>query len=56
MKGGARDCPYTYMRDMVQGSYEVPWASEVEQKDGASCGFEPPSREYAGQEEPPAMP
>jgi formamidase len=47
VKGGARDCPYTYMQDMVAGRYKLPWESEVQVTDGTSCGFEKPTREYA---------
>ncbi len=25
VKGGARDCPYTYMQDLVAGRYQLPW-------------------------------
>jgi formamidase len=48
VKGGAQDCPYTYMHDLVAGAYRLPWESEVVHRDGASCGFEPPTRVYAG--------
>jgi formamidase len=47
VKGGARDCPYTYMKDLVAGSYRLPWESEVVVTDGSSCGFDEPVREYA---------
>jgi formamidase len=47
VKGGARDCPYTYMEDLVAGRYELPWESEVVHVDGTSCGFAPPTRKYA---------
>jgi formamidase len=46
VKGGARDCPYTFMRDLVAGRYHLPWEDEVKVKDGTSCGFPPPTREY----------
>jgi formamidase len=46
VKGGARDCPYTYMQDMVAGRYKLPWETEVQITDGTSCGFEKPAREY----------
>lgn len=46
VKGGARDCPYTYMKDMVAGRYRLPWESEVAVTDGTSCGFAPPTRDY----------
>jgi formamidase len=47
VKGGARDCPYTFMHDMVAGRYRLPWEEQVVHKDGTSCGFEAPTREYA---------
>jgi formamidase len=46
VKGGARDCPYTYMQDMVAGRYRLPWESEVLVTDGTSCGFPAPVREF----------
>ena len=46
VKGGAQDCPYTFMHDMVAGKYKLPW--DVELTDGTSCGFEPPTRSYQG--------
>lgn len=46
VKGGARDCPYTYMQDLVEGKYELPWEDEVEVTDGSSCGFDIPTRYY----------
>jgi formamidase len=49
VKGGARDCPYTFMHDMVAGRYRLPWESEVRVVDGTSCGFDAPTREYEGQ-------
>lgn len=48
VKGGAQDCPYTYMQDLVKGKYRLPWEDEVIHKDGTSCGFPVPSREYKG--------
>lgn len=44
VKGGAQDCPYTYMHDMVAGRYKLPW--DVEVKDGTPCGFPAPTRTY----------
>ncbi len=44
VKGGAQDCPYTYMQDMLDGTYKLP--CKVEVTDGSSCGFEPPTRSY----------
>ena len=46
VRGGARDCPYTYMKDLVAERYELPWESEVEHVDGTSCGFAKPTRDY----------
>jgi formamidase len=48
VKGGAGDCPYTYMRDLVSGSYRLPWEDEVVHVDGGAFGFDPPSRLYGG--------
>lgn len=50
VKGGAQDCPYTYMHDMAAGKYKLTWKVEV--TDGTSCGFAPPTREYQGAEAP----
>ncbi len=44
--GGAQDCPYTFMQDMVAGRYRLPWEDEVQVKDGTSCGFPVPNRAY----------
>jgi formamidase len=44
---GARDCPYSFMRDLVAGSYQLPWEDDVVHRDGTSCGFPLPSREYS---------
>src|SRR3954469_5877049 len=38
--GGASDCPYTFMHDLVAGKYRLPWEEEVVHKDGRACGFE----------------
>jgi formamidase len=46
VKGGAQDCPYTFMQDMVAGRYRLPWDAEIVEKDGSSCGFAPPTRAY----------
>ena len=46
--GGAGDCPYTYMEDLVNGRYRLPWEDEVVVKDGTSEGFPKPTRSYAG--------
>ena len=45
--GGAQDCPYTFMHDMVAGKYRLPWEAEVKIVDGTGCGFPVPTRSYA---------
>ena len=47
VKGGAGDCPYTFMHDLVAGRYRVPWEDSVEIKDGTSCGLPAPTRLHA---------
>jgi formamidase len=44
--GGARDCPYTYMEDLVKGQYHLPWEDEVVHTDGSAFGFPKPTRHY----------
>jgi formamidase len=44
LAGGAMDCPYTFMHDMVNGRFRLPWEDEVVVKDGTSCGFAAPTR------------
>jgi formamidase len=46
VRGGAGDCPYSYMQDLVAGRYRLPWEAEVRITDGTSCGFPAPSRAY----------
>jgi formamidase len=46
VKGGAQDCPYTYMHDLIAGRYRLPWEDKVEYVDGTSCGFPAPTRVY----------
>jgi len=48
VKGGAQDCPYTFMQDMVAGQFELPWEAEVVHTDGQSCGFATPTRHFLG--------
>lgn len=45
--GGAEDCPYTFMQDLVAGNYKLPWEDQVVVKDGTSCGFPKPVRKYS---------
>lgn len=46
VKGGAGDCPYTYMRDLMHGKYKQAEDEEVVIRDGRSCGFEMAKAEY----------
>jgi len=48
VNGGAGDCPYTYMHDLVGAKYRLPWEDQVKIKDGTSCGFPVPNRSYGG--------
>jgi len=43
VEGGASDCPYSYMRDLVAGKWKTAEDGEVTVKDGTSCGFPPPT-------------
>jgi len=54
VKGGAQDCPYTYMHDLAAGRYRVPWEDAVQVVDGTSCGFPAPTRSYGAGQTPPA--
>ena len=56
VKGGAQDCPYTYMTDMAAGRYKLPWNDKVQVTDGTSCGFAAPTRSYIGPESHPLVP
>jgi len=48
VKGGAQDCPYTYMTDLADGKYRLPWEDDVKVTDGTPCGFDAPTRTYKG--------
>lgn len=50
VKGGARDCPYTYMQDLAAGQYRLPWEDDIAVTDGTSCGFPAPTRSFGGKE------
>ena len=47
VEGGAGDCPYTFMQDLVAGRYRLPWEDRVRVTDGTSCGFAKPARTYS---------
>jgi formamidase len=44
--GGAQDCPYTFMQDLVAGTYRLPGEASVKVTDGTSSGFAKPQRRY----------
>ncbi|OQO06904.1 hypothetical protein B0A48_07470 [Cryoendolithus antarcticus] len=44
--GGAQDCPYTYMTDLVAGKYKQVGEEEVKVTDGTGCGIEKPTAKY----------
>lgn len=48
ISGGAGDCPYTYMQDLMAGRYRLPWENEVRVTDGIGFGFPAPTRLYGG--------
>jgi formamidase len=49
VKGGATDCPYTYMTDLAAGAYRLPWEDDIVHVDGTSCGFARPTAVYEPQ-------
>ena len=53
VKGGAQDCPYTYMQDLVGRPLPPAVGGQVKVTDGTSCGFpapDPPLRRSRCQE------
>jgi formamidase len=44
--GGAQDAPYSYMHDLINGRYRLPWEDEVKVTDGTPSGFVAPTRRY----------
>ena len=42
--GGAQDCPYSYMQDLVDSRYRLPWEADVLHVDGtlSATGKKPP--------------
>ena len=46
VRGGAGDCPYTYMHDLAAGRYRLPWEESVQVVDGTGCGLPEPARRY----------
>lgn len=43
---GAQDCPYTYMKDLVDGKYKQNGEEHVKVTDGTSCGIAKPTKTY----------
>jgi len=50
VKGGATDCPYTFMHDMVNHRYALPWDKNVVVTDGRDFGFSAPERSYQSED------
>lgn len=46
VRGGAGDCPYTYMQDLAAGRYRLPWEDTVQVIDGTGCGLAAPTRTF----------
>ncbi|MGV8832239.1 MAG: formamidase [Devosia sp.] len=44
--GGAQDAPYSYMHDLINGRYRLPWEDSVKVTDGTSSGFDKPDRRF----------
>ena len=49
VKGGAADCPYKYMQDLMHGRYKQAEDEEVMVKDGTICGFEKAIAEFVNE-------
>lgn len=46
VEGGAGDCPYGFMRDLVNGVYKPHGEERVKVKDGSACGIEKPTAKH----------
>lgn len=46
VEGGAQDCPYTFMQDLVAGRYRLQWEDSVKVTDGTPSGYQRPTRRY----------
>jgi formamidase len=46
VKGGAGDCPYTFMQDLVAERYRLPWEADIKVTEGTGFGFPKPTRLY----------
>jgi hypothetical protein len=45
-KGRRDGLPYTFMQDMVAGTFRLPWEDQVKVTDGTPCGFPAPTRVF----------
>lgn len=45
VKGGAKNPNFTYMNDLVNGTYKVPWEDDIVVKDGSIYGYPEPRDE-----------
>lgn len=46
VKNGAQDCPYTYMKDLVERKYKQYGEERVKVTDGTGCGIAKPTADY----------
>lgn len=44
VEGGMNDAPYTYMQDLQNGEYKLPWENEIVHTDGQAYGFPAPRK------------
>jgi formamidase len=44
VEGGVMDAPYTYMDDLRNGTYSLPWEDKIKHKDGQAYGFDAPRK------------
>ncbi|KAF2122078.1 formamidase [Lophiotrema nucula] len=49
VKGGAGDCPYTYMQDLMKGEYKQVEDADVGIKDGQVFGYAAPATEFVSE-------
>jgi formamidase len=52
VKGGAQDCPYTFMQDMVAGRYKLPWDAWIQVPTARPAALRRPPH-YRGEEANP---
>ncbi|MEC2159762.1 formamidase [Virgibacillus halodenitrificans] len=44
VENGITDAPYTYMKDLQDGTYHLPWEDKIVYKDGQAYGFDAPRK------------